>query len=67
MKRVEVIFEFSPEGEILVFTKGTEGPECLSLMEFLDRIDSLKVIKTVTTEEFNTRKVVNQETVKDLT
>ena len=66
MKRVELVFEINPDGTILVSPKGTQGSECLSLMEFLDKIDGLTVVKTEKTEDFNISQPVIEK-VKDLT
>lgn len=61
-KKVELIVEIDSTGKITVTPKGTEGTECLELMAFLDKIDTLTVTETTPNEDMrkvNTNKVKN--------
>lgn len=50
-KKVEIIIEIDKQGNIKVTPKGTKGTECLDLMAFLDKIEGLNVIETVSNED----------------
>jgi len=57
MKEVELDIEIGTDGKIYVKPNGTQGPECLDLMRFLDYIDGFEVEETVHNDDFNDKKV----------
>ena len=50
-KRVELIIEIAKDGSVTVTPKGTVGPECLQLMDFLDKIEGVTVLETIANED----------------
>lgn len=57
-KEINLEIEISEDGEnIRVKVNGTEGPECLDVMSFLDSIDSLVVEDTISTDDMQTKDV----------
>ncbi len=56
-KKVELSVIIDEEGNISAFPEGTEGTECLNLMNFLDKIEGFEVIETVLHKNLKTKKV----------
>jgi len=57
-KLIDVEVEISEDGEnIKVKVNGTEGPECLDVLSFLDNIESLIVEETISTDDMQTKDV----------
>jgi hypothetical protein len=57
-KLIDLQIEISEDGEtIKVKVNGTEGPECLDVLSFLDNIDSFVVEDTVSTDDMQTKDV----------
>lgn len=57
-KMIDLEIEISEDGEnIKVKVNGTEGPECLDVLSFLDNIESLLVQETVSTDDMQTKEV----------
>jgi len=66
-KLIDLQIEISEDGEtIKVKVNGTEGPECLDVLSFLDNIDSFVVEDTVSTDDMQTKDVqtVGKQSVK---
>ena len=66
-KLIDLQIEISEDGEtIKVKVNGTEGPECLDVLSFLDNIDSFMVEDTVSTDDMQTKDVqtVGKQSVK---
>ena len=66
-KLIDLQIEISEDGEtIKVKVNGTEGPECLDVLSFLDNIDSFEVEDTVSTDDMQTKDVqtVGKQSVK---
>jgi hypothetical protein len=66
-KLIDLQIEISEDGEtIKVKVNGTEGPECLDVLSFLDNIDSFVVKDTVSTDDMQTKDVqtVGKQSVK---
>lgn len=51
-KKVEIHIEVDAEGKIHVKPEGTEGPECLDLMAFLDKIPGFNVVEVKKEDEY---------------
>lgn len=59
-KLINLEIEISEDGEkIKVKINGTEGPECLDVLSFLDNIESLIVEDTISTDDMQTKEVQN--------
>lgn len=56
-KPVDVNIEIDENGDIKVTINGTEGNECLDVLSFLDKIDSLIVEETISTDDMQTKEV----------
>ena len=66
-KMIDLEIEISEDGEnIKVKVNGTEGPECLDVLSFLDNIESLLVQETVSTDDMQTKEVqvAGKQTIK---
>jgi hypothetical protein len=66
-KLIDLQIEISEDGEtIKVKVNGTEGPECLDVLSFLDNIDSFVVEDTVSTDDMQTKDVqtVGKQSIK---
>ena len=66
-KLIDLQIEISEDGEtIKVKVNGTEGPECLDVLSFLDNIDSFVVEDTISTDDMQTKDVqtVGKQSVK---
>jgi len=57
-KKVELHIEIDKNGQIHVKPEGTEGPECLKLMEFLDKIPGFNVIETHKEDDYYKKSAV---------
>jgi hypothetical protein len=55
-KRASINIVIDEEGNLIAEPSGTEGPECLDLLAFLDSIPGLTVKETVKTEDFKKKK-----------
>jgi hypothetical protein len=57
-KEINLEIEISEDGEnIKVKVNGTEGPECLDVLSFLDNVDSLIVEETISTDDMQSKEV----------
>lgn len=56
-KKIELNIVIDEEGNILASPEGTEGTECLGLMNFLDKIEGFEVTETVLHKNLKTKKV----------
>jgi len=57
-KEINLEIEISEDGEsIKVKVNGTEGPECLDVLSFLDNVESLLVEETISTDDMQTKEV----------
>ena len=66
-KLIDLQIEISEDGEtIKAKVNGTEGPECLDVLSFLDNIDSFVVEDTVSTDDMQTKDVqtVGKQSIK---
>jgi hypothetical protein len=66
-KSIDLQIEISEDGEnIKVKVNGTEGPECLDVLAFLDSIESLIVEQTVSTDDMQTKdvQIAGQQSLK---
>ena len=66
-KLIDLQIEISEDGEtIKVKVNGTEGPEFLDVLSFLDNIDSFVVEDTVSTDDMQTKDVqtVGKQSIK---
>jgi hypothetical protein len=60
-KKVELHIEIDKNGKIHVKPEGTEGPECLELMAFLDTIPGFNVIETKKEDDFYKKTSLNSK------
>ncbi|NDB81027.1 DUF2997 domain-containing protein [archaeon] len=56
-KPVDLVINIDEDGNIEVKINGTEGTECLDVMSFLDKIESLIVEETISTDDMQTKEV----------
>lgn len=66
-KEISLEIEISEDGEsVKVKVNGTEGPECLDVLSFLDNVESLIVQDTISTDDMQTKDVqtVGKQSIK---
>ena len=64
-KPIDLNIEIDENGNIKVSVNGTEGSECLDVLNFLDRIDSLIVEETISNDDMQTKEVqtINKQNI----
>jgi hypothetical protein len=66
-KLIDLQIEISEDGQsVKVKVNGTEGPECLDVLSFLDNIESFIVEDTISTDDMQTKdvQVAGKQSVK---
>ena len=56
-KEVELEITISKTGKVEVEPKGTQGPECLDLMKFLDKIPGFNIKETTPNKHMANKKI----------
>lgn len=64
-KPIDLNIEIDENGNIKVSVNGTEGSECLDVLNFLDHIDSLIVEETISNDDMQTKEVqtINKQNI----
>ena len=63
-KEVKLIVEIDEKAKIHVQSEGTQGTECIDLMNFLSKIPGFKITETVKNDDFKSKKVQTTGTTK---